>query len=215
MGDLATMTSHLKFLIGQQRHGLCLKKLYFSSAEIRIHSFTGRESWCVEVSIQTESSSSTESGVTSCAFPANLRRASAANAALSGNKLISFGEAVDETQLEAPWETVTLIGENYTGNNRYGVECFGNDIFVVGDSNVERYDAVRNELKLLPSLPYSVINMATVAYKDNIIILGGQDNSSSSWQPLDDVLMYSIHTLDCVRLPSMLEKRSLRGCDHG
>ena len=51
--------------------------------------------------------------------------------------------------------------------------------------------------------------MATVAYKDNIIILGGQDNSSSSWQPLDDVLMYNIHTLECVRLPSMLEKRCL------
>ena len=150
-----------------------------------------------------------ESGVTSCAFPASLRRASAANAALSGNRLISFGETVEETQLEAPWETVTLIGENYTGNNRCGVECFGNDIFVVGDSKVERYDTVRNELKLLPSLPYPVINMATVAYKDNIIILGGQDNSSSSWQPLDDVLMYNIHTLECVRLPSMLEKRSL------
>ena len=150
-----------------------------------------------------------ESGVTSCAFPASLHRASAANAALSGNRLISFGETVEETQLEAPWETVTLTGENYTGNNRCGVECFGNDIFVVGDSKVERYDTVRNELKLLPSLPYSVINMATVAYKDNIIILGGQDNSSSSWQPLNDVLMYNIHTLECVRLPSMLEKRSL------
>ena len=50
--------------------------------------------------------------------------------------------------------------------------------------------------------------MATVAYKDNIIILGGQNNSSSCWQPLNDVLMYNIHTLECKRLPSMLEKRS-------
>ncbi len=98
--------------------------------------------------------------------------------------------------------------QNHTGNDRCGVECFGNDIFVVGDSKVERYDAVRNELTLLPPLPYSVINMATVAYKENIIILGGQDENSRDWRPLNDVLMYNIHSLECKRLPSMLEKRS-------
>ena len=149
-----------------------------------------------------------QNGFTSCVFPGSLPRRNILNAVLFGNRLISFSDMVEETQLESPWETKTLIKENYTGSVRCGVECFGNDIFVVGDSKVERYDAVRNELKLLPSLPYSVINMATVAYKDNIIILGGQDNSSSSWQPLDDVLMYNIHTLECKRLPSMLEKRS-------
>ena len=58
--------------------------------------------------------------------------------------------------------------------------------------------------------------MATVAYKDNIIILGGQsfpDNYQSgrrevSWHPLSDVVMYDIHSLECKRLPSMLQARS-------
>ena len=150
-----------------------------------------------------------EDGFTACVFPGSLPRSGIVNAVLFGNRLISFSDKVEETQLDSPWETRTLVKENYTGSTRCGVECFGNDIFVVGDSKVERYDAVRNELKLLPSLPYSVINMATVAYKDNIIILGGQDDCSSSWQPLNDVLMYNIHTLECKRLPSMLEKRSL------
>ena len=149
-----------------------------------------------------------ENGYTSCVFPGSLPRSGIVNAVFFGNRLISFSNKVEETQLESPWETNILVKENYTGSGRCGVERFGNDIFVVGDSKVERYDAVRNELKLLPSLPYSVINMATVAYKDNIIILGGQDNSSSSWQPLNDVLMYNIHTLECKRLQSMLEKRS-------
>ena len=149
-----------------------------------------------------------ENGFASCVFPGSLPRENILNAVLFGNRLISFNDKVEETQLESPWETRTLVEENYTGDGRCGVECFGNDIFVVGDSKVERYDTVRNELKLLPSLPYSVINMATVAYKDNIIILGGQDDSSSSWKPLNDVVMYNIHTLECIRLPSMLEKRS-------
>ena len=149
-----------------------------------------------------------KNGFASCVFPGSLPRKNILNAVLLGNRLISFGNKVEETQLESPWDTRTLMKENYTGGGRCGVERFGNDIFVVGDSKVERYDTVRNELKLLPSLPYSVINMATVAYKDNIIILGGQDNSSSPWKPLNDVLMYNIHTLECIRLPSMLEKRS-------
>ena len=52
--------------------------------------------------------------------------------------------------------------------------------------------------------------MATVAYKDNIIILGGQNGSNATnyWQPLRDVLMYNIHSLECKRLPSMLKVRT-------
>ena len=62
-GDPAMATSLLKFSTGQQRRGRCSKIVYFSDGEIRMHSFTGRESWCVEVSTQTESSSSTQARV--------------------------------------------------------------------------------------------------------------------------------------------------------
>ena len=54
--------------------------------------------------------------------------------------------------------------------------------------------------------------MATVVYKDNIIIIGGQDEQDVSryrpGDPLNDVLMYNIHSLECKRLPSMLQGRS-------
>ena len=150
-----------------------------------------------------------ESGFNSCAFPGSFPRKIIANTVLLGNRLITFSEKVEETLLESPWETRTLVEKNHTGINRCGVECFGNAIFVVGDSKFERYDAVRNELTLLPPVPYSVINMASVAYKENIIILGGQEGVSSPCLPLNDVLMYNIRTLECKRLPSMLEKRSL------
>jgi hypothetical protein len=150
-----------------------------------------------------------ENGFNSCAFPGSFPRKIIANTVLLGNRLITFSEKVEETLLESPWETRTLVEQNHTGINRCGVECFGNDIFVVGDSKFERYDAVRNELILLPPVPYSVINMATVAYKENIIILGGQEGVSSPCLPLNDVLTYNIRSLECKRLPSMLEKRSL------
>ena len=149
-----------------------------------------------------------ENGFASSMFPGNFTRSGAANAVKFRNRLISFGEKIEEIQLEAPWETRTLLEKNYTGTDLCGVECFGSNVFVVGNSKVARYDTVSNELTLLPSLPYKVIDMATVAYKDNIIILGGRDSSSSSWQPLNDVLMYNIHSLECKRLPFMLERRS-------
>ena len=104
------------------------------------------------------------------------------------------------------------------------MERFGNDIFVIAgfykdfhrETTMERYDVTSNELTTLTTLPYTVYNMATVAYKDTIVILGGQNSpdintskySDVYWHPLNDVLMYNIHTLECKRLPSMLQGRS-------
>ena len=55
--------------------------------------------------------------------------------------------------------------------------------------------------------------MATVTYKDNIIILGGKSyvvHNTSEFHPLNDVVMFNTYSLECKRLPSMLQKRS--GC---
>ena len=46
--------------------------------------------------------------------------------------------------------------------------------------------------------------MAIVAYKDNIIIIGGCYEEES----LNDVVMFNVTTHECKKLPSMLEKRS-------
>ena len=52
--------------------------------------------------------------------------------------------------------------------------------------------------------------MTTVAYKDNLVILGGQDQQrdDNNYEARNDVLMYNTHSLECKRLPSMLEKRT-------
>ena len=166
-----------------------------------------------------------ESGFTSNVFPASIPPNSL-NGVLFENRIITFGSHVQETSLEHPWKSTVLIQGNSNNIRKdvCAVERFGNDIFVIGFSNhifnkttMERYDVTSNELTTLTTLPYTVYNMATVAYKDTIVILGGQNlqdyytgRSDVSWLPLNDVLMYNIHTLECKRLPSMLQGRS--GC---
>ena len=146
-----------------------------------------------------------ETGFTSCMFPGSLSRTGAVKAVQFGNRLITFAEKIEETRLESPWETGTLVGEGYINEYVCGVERFGTDILIVGNSKVVRYDTVRNKLTPLPSLPYSAHCTATVAYKDNVIILGGHDREH---EKLNNVLMYNIHSMECRSLPSMLEERS-------
>ena len=145
-------------------------------------------------------------------FPGNLPSGSG-HGVLFENRVITFGVNVQETSLERPWKSTTLLeGNIYRSRSGCALERFGNDIFVIGvlGNQIERYDVTNNEFTTLTTLPYKVYNMATVAYKDNIIILGGSNNSSSHYgHPFNDVLMYNIHTLECKRLPSMLKKRSL------
>ncbi|CAB3977826.1 E3 ubiquitin- ligase PDZRN3 [Paramuricea clavata] len=158
-----------------------------------------------------------ENGFTSNVFPGSLPSGDL-NGVLFENRIITFGWHVQETSLERPWKSTVLIqgSEQYGRYSEYdnrgicALECFGNEIFVIGFSGnkIERYDIANNKLKTLTTLPYTVYNMATVAYKDNIIILGGQNRVPVEWSPLNDVLMYNIHSLECKRLPSMLEKRS-------
>ncbi|CAB3977819.1 TNF receptor-associated factor family DDB_G0272829-like [Paramuricea clavata] len=158
-----------------------------------------------------------ENGFTSNVFPGSLPDGDR-NGVLFENRIITFGRQVQETSLERPWKSTVLIeklndgiyGDRNRDRSKCALECFGNEIFVIGFSGnqIERYDIASNEMTTLTTLPYTVYNMATVAYKDNIIILGGQNNSDSDWDPLNDVLMYNIHSLECKRLPSMLEKRS-------
>ena len=154
-----------------------------------------------------------ENGFTSNVFPGNLPSGNL-KGVLFENRVITFGLHVQETLLERPWKSTMLLeGNIHRDRSGCALERFGNDIFIIGLSGnqIERYDITSNEITTLTTLPYTVYNMATVAYKDNIIILGGQnfqDDSRNSWTPLSDVLMYNIHSLECKRLPSMLQGRS-------
>ena len=158
-----------------------------------------------------------ENGYTSTTCSFSLSEDSQHNGVQYKDLILSFREGVKETSLESSGKSRTLLEEESHRNYSAGVHCFGNNVYIIGSEpgKVEKYDIVKNEMKTLSPLPYAVSVMATVAYKDNIIIIGGQVPYSSSYpspfkQPLNDVIMYNIHSQECKRLPSMLGGRS--GC---
>ena len=157
---------------------------------------------------RTEYLNPSESGYTATVASVSLSSNAKYNGLLHKDRILTFNKGVVETSPESPGESKTLLEEKENRKISAGVHCFGNNIYIVGgkESSMEKYDVVKNEMKTLPSLPYTVSDMATVAYKDNIIVLGGHDGKKS----LNEALMFNITTHEYKRLPSMLEKRD--GC---
>ncbi len=56
----------------------------------------------------------------------------------------------------------------------------------------------------MPKLPFTLDDMATVRWRDEVVVLGGLDKDG---QDLNDVFMYNSKTGKITALPSMLEKR--------
>ena len=61
-----------------------------------------------------------------------------------------------------------------------------------------------NQCKEMPPLPRLLSSMATVQWRDQVVVLGGRDKSD---KVLNDVFMYDCKTGKITVLPSMLEKR--------
>ena len=73
--------------------------------------------------------------------------------------------------------------------------------------SVLEFDVKTNQCKEMPPLPRPLTAMATVQWRDQVVVLGGQDNDD---KVLNDVFMYDCKTGKMTVLPSMLEKR--RAC---
>ena len=93
----------------------------------------------------------------------------------------------------------------------HGAEAFKDKVLILGgqDDNdvldsVLEFDPEKNECKELPSLPHPMKEMATVRWRDQVVVLGGHDKDD---QVLNDVFMYDCKTGKITVLPSMLEKR--------
>ena len=156
---------------------------------------------------RTEYLNPSESGYTSTVASVLLSNNARHNGLLYKDRILSFYKGVEETSLETPEESRILLEEKQGRNRLSGVHRFGDKVYIVGgeESKMEKYDMTKNEMKTLPSLPYKVSggSMATVVYKDNIIIIGGYDGKYS----LNDVVMFNVTSHEYKKLPAMLEKR--------
>ena len=98
------------------------------------------------------------------------------------------------------------------------MHLFNDKLVIVGGENyytaldsVLLYDLVRNKSKELAPLPYPVGEMATVLWRENILIFGGASFSDvfrgRTLQILDSVLIYNIITQKVRKLKKMKYKR--------
>ena len=71
-------------------------------------------------------------------------------------------------------------------------------------NSVLEFDVKKNECKEMPPLPRPLARIATIRWRDQVVVLGGLDEDD---QVLNDVFMYDSKTGKTTTLPSMLEKR--------
>ena len=96
----------------------------------------------------------------------------------------------------------------------HGAEVFEDKILVLGGGksqyikdyldSVLEFDAKKKKCKVMPRLPRPLSRMATVRWRDQVVVLGGCDKDG---EVRNDVFMYDCKTGKTTALPSMLEKR--------
>ena len=128
-----------------------------------------------------------------------------------GNGGIS--DTIYEIQLTPPY-TSRLLTRMPKPVCDHGAEIMNDKIFVIGGSTNEldedatntvlMFDPATNTCTKLKPLPYQVSRMATVTWKDNVVILGGWDNQRKF---LKTVILYNVTTGSHRMLPEMTTKR--------
>ena len=93
----------------------------------------------------------------------------------------------------------------------HGAEIFEDKVMILGGEGSQGYlntvlefDVNKNECKKMPPLPHPLSRMATVCWRNQIVVLGGCNERKKA---LNDVFMYDCKTGKTTDLPSMLEKR--------
>ena len=125
-------------------------------------------------------------------------------------------DVISEVQLTSPYKVKELC-QMPEPRIRHRAEIFEDKVIILGGSksffckdyldSVLEFDVKTNQCKEMPSLPRPLSSMATVQWRDQVVVLGGQDKDD---EVLNDVFMYNIRTGKITVLPSMLEER--RGC---
>ena len=117
---------------------------------------------------------------------------------------------ISELQLTPPC-TLRKLCEMPEPLEFHGAQIFEDKVVILGGDNddgsvdtVLKLDVNKNECMEMPRLPHTLSEMATVCWRDQVVVLGGCNKEEKA---LNDVFMYDCHTGKTTALPSMLEKR--------
>ena len=125
----------------------------------------------------------------------------------------NMSDVISEVQLTSPYNVKELC-QMPESRDDHGAEIFEDKVLILGGqrsagrtdylNSVLEFDVKTNQCKEMPPLPRPLANMATVQWRDQVVVLGGQEKED---KVLNDVFMYNIKTGKITVLPSMLEKR--------
>ena len=124
-------------------------------------------------------------------------------------------DSIYEIQLNPPY-TSKLLTRMPRSVTFHDAELVNNKIYIFGGSttlfediidNVLVFDPATNNCTELQPLPFAVSEMATITWKDNVVVLGGRNKENVA---LDTVILYNVSTGSNRMLPSMKTKRC--GC---
>ena len=125
----------------------------------------------------------------------------------------AVSDCIRAIQLTPPY-TANTVSRMPEPRWYHSTQLFDDSLLIVGGStatsyqhslsSVVLYDIKKNECKQLAPLPYEVSKMATVRWRDNIIVIGGIDKRGNH---LDTVIIYNVKTEQSCMLPPMRCKR--------
>ena len=128
----------------------------------------------------------------------------------------STSDYIDEVHVVPPYAVKTLSSMPEPRQGHCAV-IFDDSMLILGGStssydedslsSVVLYDIKNDSCKQLAQLPYEVMDMASVRWGDNVIVIGGVNKGGNS---LETVIIYNVTTQQSHMLPPMRCKR--RGC---
>ena len=117
---------------------------------------------------------------------------------------------VSELQLASPCAMKELC-QMPEPRGYHGAEVVEDKVLILGGyssggstDSVLEFDPTKNKCNEMPKLPFALSEMATVRWRDEVVVLGGIGRDC---QARNDVFMYNSKTGKISALPSMLEKR--------
>ena len=140
---------------------------------------------------------------------------------LYDNKVIVTGghdgnvtlDKIHEVQVVPPY-TVKTLSRMPEPRRDHCTEIFDDNLLILSGrtignnrenlNSVVLYDIKNNVCKQLAPLPYEVSLMATVRWRDNVVVIGGTDKRGNT---LNTVIMYNVKTEQSQMLPPMRRKR--------
>ena len=124
-----------------------------------------------------------------------------------------WSDVINNLQLAKPYNAKELC-RMPERRECHGAEIFEDKVLILGGrkywrredylDSVLEFDVKTNQCKEMPPLPRPLTRMATVQWRDQVVVLGGRDKND---KVLNDVFMYDCKTGKITVLPSMLEKR--------